>query len=67
VEVPVAVAQTPVTWDIRQNLAAIAAGLAGTQPGEVVVLPEACLSGRDGVPVGVRLVGRTSDSPPGLS
>ena len=44
---PVVVAQTPVTWDIGQNLAAITAGLDGTAPGEIVVLPEACLSGYD--------------------
>jgi predicted amidohydrolase len=46
-KVPVVVAQVPVTWDIGQNLAAITAVLAGTRPGEVVVLPEACVSGYD--------------------
>lgn len=46
-EVPVVVAQTPVTWDIGQNLAAITAGLADARPGEIVVLPEGCLSGYD--------------------
>ena len=42
---PVAVAQLPITWDIEQNLTAIAAVLAGAQPGEIVVLPEGALSG----------------------
>jgi predicted amidohydrolase len=46
-EVPVAVAQVPVTWDIGQNLAAITASLTDVQPGEVAVLPEACISGYD--------------------
>lgn len=43
----VVVAQIPVTWDIGRNLAAITASLDGTAPGEIVVLPEACLSGYD--------------------
>jgi predicted amidohydrolase len=43
-EVAVAVAQTPVTWDIGQNLAGLTACLADARPGEVVVFPEACLS-----------------------
>ncbi len=42
---PVAVAQIPTTWDIEQNLSAIATILAAAQPGEVVVLPEGALSG----------------------
>lgn len=46
-EVAVAVAQTLVTWDIGKNLAAITACLADTRPGEIVVLPEACVSGYD--------------------
>jgi len=46
-EVPVAIVQAPVTWDIRRNLAAIAASIADAQPGGVVVLPEACVSGYD--------------------
>lgn len=46
-EVAVTVAQAPVTWDIGQNLAAITACLANAQPDEIVVLPEACLSGYD--------------------
>jgi predicted amidohydrolase len=45
--VAVAVAQTPVTWDIGQNLTAITSCLADARPGEIVVLPEACLSGYD--------------------
>ena len=46
-QVAVAVAQVPVTWDIGQNLSAITANLADTRPGEIVVLPEACVSGYD--------------------
>lgn len=46
-KVSVAVAQVPVTWDLVQNLAAIEAALADTEPGEIVVLPEAALSGYD--------------------
>jgi predicted amidohydrolase len=46
-EAPVAVAQIPVTWNIERNLAAIAAVLAGVRPGEIVVLPEATVSGYD--------------------
>lgn len=46
-EVAVAVAQMSVTWDIRQNLAGITSCLADTRAGEIVVLPEACLSGYD--------------------
>jgi len=42
---PVAVAQIPATWDIEQNLSAIATVLAAAQAGEVVVLPEGALSG----------------------
>jgi predicted amidohydrolase len=45
--VPVAVAQVPVTWDISQNLVEITRVLAEAQPGEIVVLPEACVSGYD--------------------
>jgi len=41
------VAQTRVSWDIQRNLAAISAALAGTRPGELVVLPEAAVSGYD--------------------
>ena len=44
-QIPVAVAQIPVTWDIEQNLSAITAVLTAAQAGEVVVLPEAALSG----------------------
>jgi predicted amidohydrolase len=46
-EVPVAVAQVPVSWDINQNLLAITNVLADAQRGEIVVLPEACVSGYD--------------------
>lgn len=46
-KVPVAVAQTPVAWDIEGNLASVTALLADAQPGEVVVLPEAVVSGYD--------------------
>lgn len=46
-KVAVAVAQTSVTWDVRQNLAAITSCLADARAGELVVLPEACLSGYD--------------------
>ena len=46
-KVPVVVAQTRVSWDIQRNLAAISAALAGTRRGEVVVLPEAAVSGYD--------------------
>src|SRR5215472_13611170 len=41
------VAQTRVTCDVQRNLAAISAALAGTRPGELVVLPEAAVSGYD--------------------
>ncbi|MFE7113169.1 carbon-nitrogen hydrolase family protein [Streptomyces sp. NPDC057575] len=41
----IAIAQFPVTWDIQQNLGAIASLLADTQPDEIVVLPEGALSG----------------------
>ncbi len=44
-KVRVAVAQIPVTWDLSENLKAITAALADTEPGEVVVLPEAAVSG----------------------
>jgi predicted amidohydrolase len=43
----VVVAQTRVSWDVQRNLAAIAAALAGTRRDEVVVLPEAAVSGYD--------------------
>jgi len=43
----VVVAQTRVSWDLQRNQAAIAAALAGTRRGEVVVLPEAAASGYD--------------------
>jgi predicted amidohydrolase len=43
----VVVAQMRVTWDIQRNLAAIADMLKGTGHGEVVVLPEAAVSGYD--------------------
>jgi len=43
----VVVAQTRVTWDIQRNLASISAALAGTRRGEVVLLPEAAVSGYD--------------------
>ena len=43
----VAVAQTRVTWDVQRNVAAIEAALAGTRPGELIVLPEAAVSGYD--------------------
>jgi predicted amidohydrolase len=46
-EVAVAVVQTSVTWDISQNLATITSCLAEARAGEIVVLPEACLSGYD--------------------
>ena len=46
-KVPVAVAQIPVTWDLSENLKVITAALADTEPGEVVVLPEAAVSGYD--------------------
>jgi predicted amidohydrolase len=46
-KVSAVVAQTRVTWDIQRNLAAISAALAGTRPGELVVLPEAAVSGYD--------------------
>jgi predicted amidohydrolase len=46
-EVSVAVVQTPVTWDISQNLATITSWVTGARAGEIVVLPEACLSGYD--------------------
>jgi predicted amidohydrolase len=46
-EVAVAVAQIPVTWDISQNLATITSCLTGVRAGEIVVLPEACVSGYD--------------------
>ncbi len=43
----VVVGQIPVTWDIEQNLAAMATVLSGCQPGELVVFPEAAVSGYD--------------------
>ena len=43
----VVIAQTRVSWDIARNLAAISAALAGTRGGEVVLLPEAAVSGYD--------------------
>jgi predicted amidohydrolase len=46
-KVSAVVAQTRVTWDVQRNLAAISAALAGTRPGELVVLPEAAVSGYD--------------------
>ena len=46
-EVPVAVVQVSVTWDSRRNLAAMTGSIADAEPGEVVVFPEACLSGYD--------------------
>jgi predicted amidohydrolase len=46
-KVAVAIAQTSVTWDIGQNLAGITTCLAEARAGEIVVLPEACLSGYD--------------------
>jgi predicted amidohydrolase len=46
-QVPVAVAQIPVTWNLSENLEVITAALADTEPGEVVVLPEAAVSGYD--------------------
>jgi len=45
--VPAAVAQTPVTWDAERNLAVIAELLADARPGEVMVFPEAVVSGYD--------------------
>jgi predicted amidohydrolase len=47
VKVPVAVVQTPVTWDIEGNVASITALMADAQPGEILVLPEAAVSGYD--------------------
>lgn len=41
----VVLAQLPVSWDIAANLAGIGEVLAGTRPGDVVVLPEGALSG----------------------
>ena len=46
-KVPVAVVQAPVTWDIERNVASIGALLADAQPGEVLVCPEAVVSGYD--------------------
>jgi len=46
-EVAVSVAQMPVTWDVERNLALIDALLAEAQPGEVMVFPEAVVSGYD--------------------
>jgi predicted amidohydrolase len=46
-KVSAVVAQTRVSWDIQRNLAAISAALAGARPGELVVLPEAGVSGYD--------------------
>ncbi len=43
----VVVAQTRVSWDLQRNQASIAAALAGTRRGELVVLPEASVSGYD--------------------
>jgi predicted amidohydrolase len=46
-KVPVAVAQIPVTWNLSENLEVITAAIADAEPGEVVVLPEAAVSGYD--------------------
>ena len=46
-EVTVSVAQMPVTWDVERNLTLIDTLLADAQPGEVVVFPEAAVSGYD--------------------
>jgi predicted amidohydrolase len=46
-KVSAVVAQTRISWDIQRNLAAISAALAGARPGELVVLPEAAVSGYD--------------------
>jgi predicted amidohydrolase len=45
----VVAAQTRVSWDIQRNLAAIAAALAGTRRDELIVFPEAAVSGYDDV------------------
>ncbi|MEV0842202.1 carbon-nitrogen hydrolase family protein [Actinocatenispora sera] len=39
------VAQFPIGWDVEANLAAITAALAQARPGDLVVLPEAAVSG----------------------
>jgi predicted amidohydrolase len=46
-KVPVAVAQIPVTWNLGKNLKVITDALADAEPGEIVVLPEAAVSGYD--------------------
>jgi predicted amidohydrolase len=46
-EMTAVVVQTPVTWDISKNLATITSSLAEAGAGEIVVLPEGCLSGYD--------------------
>jgi predicted amidohydrolase len=47
VKVPVAVVQTPVTWNIEGNVATVGELLTDAQPGEVLVFPEAVVSGYD--------------------
>jgi predicted amidohydrolase len=47
VKVQVAIAQTPVTWDIEDNVATIGELLTDAQPGEILVFPEAVVSGYD--------------------
>lgn len=47
VQVPVAVAQVPVCWSVESNLNTILDAIASVDPGTVLVLPEAALSGYD--------------------
>lgn len=47
VKVPVAVAQVPVSWSVESNLRTVLDTIAVVDPGTVLVLPEAALSGYD--------------------
>ncbi len=47
VQVPVAVAQVPVCWSVRRNVATITQAIAAAGAGTLLVLPECALSGYD--------------------
>jgi predicted amidohydrolase len=46
-QIPVAVAQIPVTWSVSENTATALAVIGSGEPGSLVVFPEAALSGYD--------------------
>jgi predicted amidohydrolase len=47
VQVPVAVAQVPVCWSVRRNVATVTQAIAAAGAGTLLVLPECALSGYD--------------------